>query len=570
MPQSAFSMNETTSSLLSDSKSEVSKNKKTEQATAYAEKCAICLQKFTSVKSKSYAAVCFHSFCFECLLEWTKVKYSCPLCKRNFDRIIYDLQTRLQFKEYMLKPREEINTVLEIIEYNNETQSYSAPAQPPSIASWLLNKESAPVNFRMRVYQKGWYVNPYQTQHDITITNIDMDLSDDLSPSNLSSVNTVNDNLPCLSYKAVSKFRNTSDAWFKSNPACAHRLSSFLSRELKALIPSKELKMIREQLAKKIINLIKKVNISSEEFVYEISDYIKPIRIARHFQLELLAFARSTSPDLIDYDAKCVYYSELESMPTSNQSLESNSSIIPFQILAVNLNKYRLLKREELVIFANSNIATTSALSSYYNMFDASLTVTRSNSPYNQTSRSSNLSRSSIPIETIQIVDTEPVQSNITPEQRSDSEFSSYCEEVEPPPKPIPVLIELIESDTSDNDARQAGSVESLTIRNISNSRENKRSESVLSRSGSSNQSKKHKHKRSKKKKSSRSSRKHKRTKKMRHRSRSRRSRSRSNSRSRRRTSEHREKRKSSEISRSSPKRTHERLSRALNRTRDK
>ncbi len=40
------------------------------------EKCAVCLQIFS--KSKSYAPNCFHSFCFECLLEWSNIKHECP------------------------------------------------------------------------------------------------------------------------------------------------------------------------------------------------------------------------------------------------------------------------------------------------------------------------------------------------------------------------------------------------------------------------------------------------------------------------------------------------------------
>ena len=132
------------------------------------EKCAICLQKF-SFKSKSYASTCFHSYCFECLLEWTKIRYSCPLCKQSFDRIIYDVKSNVEYKEYFLKPKanETLNNPLEIIAYlpppshanlynTNANHNYLNEAPPiRSKASWFINREQLPIEFRMLVYKNG-------------------------------------------------------------------------------------------------------------------------------------------------------------------------------------------------------------------------------------------------------------------------------------------------------------------------------------------------------------------------------------------------------------------------------
>ena len=47
-------------------------------------KCAICLGK---LENMSYTNACFHKYCFVCLLEWSKVKAECPLCKSRFKSI---------------------------------------------------------------------------------------------------------------------------------------------------------------------------------------------------------------------------------------------------------------------------------------------------------------------------------------------------------------------------------------------------------------------------------------------------------------------------------------------------
>lgn len=54
-------------------------------------KCAICLGK---CRQKCYTDSCRHQFCYRCLLEWSKIKAECPLCKQVFRSIIYDQKNR--------------------------------------------------------------------------------------------------------------------------------------------------------------------------------------------------------------------------------------------------------------------------------------------------------------------------------------------------------------------------------------------------------------------------------------------------------------------------------------------
>jgi hypothetical protein len=243
------------------SKREGGDDDESHKSSSTLEKCPICLQKF-SFKSKSYASKCFHSYCFECLLEWTKIRYSCPLCKQAFDRIIYDVKSNLEYKEHFLKPKtdESLNYPLEIIAYlpppsftnnfnpefynnNNNNPHSSANVEPVrSKASWTLNRESAPVEFRMLVYKNCWYVNPSQIQIEIKVTNVELEFNESENtnsnaqlPIRTNECETTATSLNSTLYKHVNKFRQASPQWFRNNPATCHRLHSFLFREMHAL-----------------------------------------------------------------------------------------------------------------------------------------------------------------------------------------------------------------------------------------------------------------------------------------------------------------------------------------------
>lgn len=45
------------------------------------EKCPVCLQPIIEANA-SFASSCLHSFCLDCLIQWSRIKYSCPLCKQ--------------------------------------------------------------------------------------------------------------------------------------------------------------------------------------------------------------------------------------------------------------------------------------------------------------------------------------------------------------------------------------------------------------------------------------------------------------------------------------------------------
>ncbi len=61
--------------------------------------CPICLGDVTNV---SYTDSCFHKFCFTCLLEWSRVRPVCPLCKAKFKAIIHTIKSDDNYESYEL------------------------------------------------------------------------------------------------------------------------------------------------------------------------------------------------------------------------------------------------------------------------------------------------------------------------------------------------------------------------------------------------------------------------------------------------------------------------------------
>ena len=64
--------------------------------------CSICLDK---LENMSCTNSCLHKFCFTCLLEWSKVKPECPLCKSKFTSIIHTIVSDDRYESYQLPER---------------------------------------------------------------------------------------------------------------------------------------------------------------------------------------------------------------------------------------------------------------------------------------------------------------------------------------------------------------------------------------------------------------------------------------------------------------------------------
>ena len=479
--------------------------KSKEASEAASDKCPVCLQVMKS-KRKSYAPKCFHSFCYDCLLEWTKIKHNCPLCKRDLDRIVYEIESKYAFKEHYLtvdpeadERRRTMTLPLEIIGYRPATDPYDffrrraehARVEPGAArdasdeeklnsqhkACFLLNREAAPPEFRSLVYLNSWYANPTQTQANIQISQVDLDNSQEevLDDSDQESIELAQtrqaiedataDQKPLfVQYKLVSKFRTISPKWFKNNPASTHRIMQFIYRELKALaaIATQKYRLnqsARHTLLTKMIELIKQLDIKSEQFFLEIGPFIRPTRVARHFIHELHAYARSTCHDLHDYDASVVYYSKADFLSLEENVAESTKPQ-PICALPVNLNKYRLTERKNS--YAPPAAPTRPTFNFFQNMpFAASVNMRVDPGPATQRRRSL--------VVNLRVLTPPPQAPDDAETTLSDSDHSSFCEEVAPSPKKSPeyIVVSGSEDESSPPAAAVSRSSSVLSLKDV-------------------------------------------------------------------------------------------------------
>lgn len=115
----------------------------------------------------------------------------------------------------------------------------------------------------------------------------------------------------------TGRYRESSPAWYRTNPAQTHRLVPWLNRELNALLEGSEHQSA--YVAQKILQFIERFEIRSPEFHEKLLPYLG--NRTDHFQHEFYHYARSVY-DLIGYDRVATY--------TENQT-PHNSVMTPDQ-----------------------------------------------------------------------------------------------------------------------------------------------------------------------------------------------------------------------------------------------
>ncbi|WAR22775.1 TOPRS-like protein, partial [Mya arenaria] len=249
--------------------------------------CAICLSK---LENKSFTDSCYHMFCFVCLMEWSKVKAECPLCKQKFSSIVHSVRSYDDFQEYHLpKPEERLPTSLHHmwdlvppgarfryrttvtdhryadlasnIHQEIESRLLQRPSRHLPIPNYRRLRQPANSEFRRSVYLQR------------------LRLKED-------------------SMRTRRRVRETSATFFRENPAQTHRLVPWLNRELNALLQGhgSQVAFVLDM----IMGVITRHAIDSEEFYQHLLPYIG--RHTRHFMREFLAFARRPGPSSLTPD----------------------------------------------------------------------------------------------------------------------------------------------------------------------------------------------------------------------------------------------------------------------------
>ncbi|XP_076763577.1 E3 ubiquitin-protein ligase Topors [Xylocopa sonorina] len=255
--------------------------------------CSICLGKLVNT---SFTDSCLHQFCFTCLLQWSKIKTECPLCKQTFKSIIHNVRSEEDYDQYHV-PRE-----LATFEINFDGMGHAMDAgtrrfhyrttmtghhhrslhelvlnpeqvarreQLPSIAPQVpmgerLRRRANPADYRRTIYSLGIWATGIPDVFD--------------------------------------RFRECSADFYRREPRELNRLIPWLNRELQVLLSNNASHVA--YVLRAISNALVQYDIRSLQF----RDIVRPHfgTFTDHFVHELLNYAR-TNFDLVGYDQYVTY-----------------------------------------------------------------------------------------------------------------------------------------------------------------------------------------------------------------------------------------------------------------------
>ena len=239
--------------------------------------CPICLGR---LENRSYTDTCFHKFCFVCLVEWSKVKPVCPLCKQPFTSVIHNVQSYEDFEQL---PVTAANSGASAAADSNRSRFRYPTTVIRGSSERRRQRDSLQRPSRLR--RRG------SSRFDVP------------PPAFTSSFrrSIYRDELWVRRVEDSGRYRDASAAFFARNPAAVHRLMPWLNRELMALLRNPaDVSFLLEVICSTVL----RVDITGETF----HDLVAPFIGARtrHFIHEFYTFAQSPF-NMEAYDTRVVY-----------------------------------------------------------------------------------------------------------------------------------------------------------------------------------------------------------------------------------------------------------------------
>lgn len=286
-------------------------------------KCPICLDIFNNI---SYLDRCLHKFCFHCIHEWSKNKAECPLCKQPFNSIYHSIKSEQDFKKYDLQRTEENSGFgyFQGVRFRYRTTVTSVHQQ--------MRRRTSPPPDNGVMFESS--THPSHRRRDRYIQRVMMRLAAKRRAEREGrAVNSVREQemvnfrrelyrrgVRVRSIRDGGRSRDTSADFYRTNPACLHRLVPWLKRELTVLYGAHG----------SLVNIVQHI-IMSRITRYDMEDgaiqeELRPFLQGRteHFLHEFISFAKSPF-NMEAYDQHAVYDCPA---PSSNENGSSDSSVI--------------------------------------------------------------------------------------------------------------------------------------------------------------------------------------------------------------------------------------------------
>ncbi|EFA76139.1 RING zinc finger-containing protein [Heterostelium album PN500] len=222
------------------------------------EHCPICLSEIEDI---TFLDICFHHFCYICILQWSEISGNCPLCKSNFQSLIHDVKSNKEYKRHLINNKNSNNNANNS---NNRRLNHQQQQQQQQQRIFIPNNNSntSSHEFRRSVYARQIKAIPMVPPFKLY-----------LSPQMISA--------------NYSRWKS--------------RLSPWIKRELQAILQTEQVDILEEM----ILSLLKKHTIDSaiiidtlKRFLFDKTDL---------FLHELLCFACSHY-NIQAYDQNVTYH----------------------------------------------------------------------------------------------------------------------------------------------------------------------------------------------------------------------------------------------------------------------
>lgn len=301
------------------------KNSKTMSAEVSPDsKCPICLDKFNNI---SHLDRCLHKFCFRCILEWSKNKAECPLCKQPFRSIYHTIKSDQDFQKYEIKQHVDNSSFgyFEGVRFRYRTTLTGIHRQ--------MRRTSPPPDNGV-MFEASITGNPPQQRQDGYMRRMMLRLEakrraerEGRAVNNVREQEMINfrrelyrREVRVQSVRDGGLSRDTSVEFYRRNPACLHRLVPWLKRELMVLYGAHgSLVNIVQHI---IMSRITRYNMEDGAIHEELRPFLQGR--TEHFLHEFISFAKSPF-NMEAYDQHAVYDCPA---PSSNEDSNSNSSVI--------------------------------------------------------------------------------------------------------------------------------------------------------------------------------------------------------------------------------------------------
>ncbi|XP_054719042.1 E3 ubiquitin-protein ligase Topors-like [Uloborus diversus] len=443
--------------------------------------CAICLEK---LQNKSFTDSCFHMFCFTCLVEWSKIKAECPLCKQRFKSIVHNVRSARDYDQYHIQPPKRPDSVWNFL-YDQRFRyrtTVTSDRLNERNNNERLNERNNNIwtnleNFRSRSTSSLEYAFHQEiASHRLRYAPHSVHLF-----SNSHAASRVPNSFRQRIYEqrmwvvpsSRERTRLSTPQFYQQNPACTHRLIPWLNRELVALLPNGDSHVTF--VMELIMALINRYEITGREFFLHVEPYLA--HHTSHFIHEFYNFAISPY-DMEAYDNHAVYenhyeYSSLESrVPSADQdvifiSLNSSRETRPQQRSNLNSvssrkanlrsyrikkNAYRKLKRLVLKRNSKSNL-WESALHTVSSSFPSDREIITDNSiPFPEPGPSdSRCSFSALLEVAAAVADAAAMEERTEPVTENEDEDCMIVEELKPKHERTPEIVLLSSEDEQPN-----------------------------------------------------------------------------------------------------------------------